>query len=324
MARRRPMVWILAALAITAVILIAEAGAASHPKASEAVQAYLDQLRPGVQTSTTDGADFMDIRTNAVTLGKDGIDRRLDRLANSVNTTLTSIDTLTPPASMRVAQAYLVAALGARAKAVSEARPAMDAALTQAASADQGIQTAANQLGTVGQDLQLGDRAFTYFIGALPSNVAAPPPSTWITNPTDWTPVELTAYVTVLRSAATVTPIHDLAMIAYETDPAAVSTDNGAQVIPAAKNMSVSMVIENVGNQTEHNLTITALLTLSDGTQQSLRDFIDLTPGQTRAITLLSMHPTAGLTGTLTVTVQPVPGETNTANNTLSTPVEFR
>ena len=67
-------------------------------------------------------------------------------------------------------------------------------------------------------------------------------------------------------------------MLAYQTDPQAVSVLNGAQVITAAKNMSVSMVVENVGNQIEHNVTITALLALADGTQQSLRDFIDLGP----------------------------------------------
>jgi hypothetical protein len=322
--RRRPIVFVLAALTVTAIVLIAQGGASSRPKASEAVQAYLDQLRPGVQASTTDGSDFIDIRTNAATLGKAGIDRRLDRLGHSVNTTLTSIDTLTPPASMRVAQAYLVAALGARAKALVAARPAMDAALTMSDTPDQGVQAAAAALGAVGQDLQFGDLAFTWFSEALPSTVAAPPPSTWINNPTDWTSVELTAFVTVLRSASTVTPVHDLAMVAYQTDPQAVSTLNGAEVIPATKNMGVSMVVENVGNQTEHNVTITAVLALSDNTQQSLRDFIDLAPGQRRAITLLSMHPTAGSSGTLTLTVQPVPGETNVANNTLNTPVAFK
>ena len=322
--RRRPVFFVLGALVVSAIVLAAQGGASSRPKASEAVQAYLDQLRPGVQTSTTDGSDFIDIRTNAATLGKAGIDRRLDRLANSVSTTLTTVDTLTPPPSMRVAQAYLVAALGVRAKAVLAARPAMDTALTQASTPDQGVQAAADALGAVGQDLELGDRAFALFTGALPSTVAAPPASTWIANPLDWTPVELTAFVTVLRSASTVTPVHDLAMVAYQTDPQAVTVQNGVQVIPAPKNLGVSMVVENVGNQTERNLTVNAILAFGDGTQQSLRDFIDLAPGQRRAITLLSLHPPAGSSGALTVIVQPVPGETNVANNSISAAVTFR
>ena len=106
--------FLLVAAVVTAVVLIAQGAASSRPKVSEAVQVYLDQLRPGVQASVTDGSDFNDIRAHAATLGRVGIDRRLDRLAGSVNTTLADIDTLTPPASMRVAQAYLVAALGVR------------------------------------------------------------------------------------------------------------------------------------------------------------------------------------------------------------------
>src|SRR5665213_2563870 len=109
--RRRPVVFVIAAVSLTAVVLLAQGAAPSKPRTSEAVQAYLDQLRPAVQTSTTDGSDFLDIRANAAKLGRVGIDRRLDRLANSVETTLNDVDGLTPPPSMRVAQAYLVAAL---------------------------------------------------------------------------------------------------------------------------------------------------------------------------------------------------------------------
>jgi len=84
------------------------------------------------------------------------------------------------------------------------------------------------------------------------------------------------------------------------------------------------MVVQNVGNQTERNVTITALLSSTGGATQSLRDFIDLAPGQLRAVTLQSMHPVAGQDGTLSVTVQPVPGETNQANNGITAQVTFR
>src|SRR5581483_8890220 len=117
-----------------------------------AVLVYLDRVRPGVQTSTTDGSDFEDIRAHAVALGRSGIERRLARLAGSVQTTLQDIDAVTPPPSMRVAHAYLVAALGVRAKAINEALPAFDSALTQTGQAGQGIAAAVGQLGSVGQD----------------------------------------------------------------------------------------------------------------------------------------------------------------------------
>jgi hypothetical protein len=322
--RRRPTVFLLVAATITVVVLIAQGAASSRPNVAEAVQVYLDRLRPGVQTSTTDGSDFTDIRAHATTLGRDGIHRRLARLQNSVNTTLADVDGLTAPPSMRVAQAYLVAALGVRAKAVNEALPAFDAALTQTPQPGQGISAAAAQLGTVGQDLGLGDRAFGLFIGALPAGVEPIPPSTWVTDASAWTPVSLDAFLTTLRSSSSATPVHDLAMVAYQTDPSPVGAQGAVQIIPAVSAMTVTMVVENVGNQTERNVTVTALLTLASGGTQSLRDFFDLVPGQLRAVTLQSMHPTAGDQGTLSVTVQPVPGETNQGNNSMTAQVMFR
>jgi hypothetical protein len=323
--RRRPPVFVLVAVVVTLVVLVAQGAASSRPNVGEAVQVYLDRVRPGVQTSTTDGSDFSDIRAHAITLGRDGIDRRLTRLASSVRTTLDGIDALTPPPSMRVAQAYLVAALGVRAKAVGEARPAFDAALTQTAQPDQGIGAAAGELQAVGQDLQLGDRAFALFVGALPPKVDPVPPSTWASDPTQWSTVSLDAFLTSLRSSSSAAPVHDLAMVAYQTDPSPVgASTTGQQIIPAVQNMTVTMVVQNVGNQTEHNVTITALLSAAGGATQSLRDFIDLAPGQLRAVTLQSMHPVAGQDGTLSVTVQPVPGETNQANNGITAQVTFR
>src|SRR3984893_7724975 len=166
--RRRPVVFVGLAALFSVVVLVAQGSASTRPNASEAVQAYLDQVRPGVQQSTAQGADFSDVRSQAVTLGRNGIDRRIDRLASEVKTTLTSIDTLAPPASMRVAQAFLVAALGVRLKAVLEARSAMDAALTKTSSSDQGVGAAVFQIYSVEQDLVLGDPAVGLILGSLP------------------------------------------------------------------------------------------------------------------------------------------------------------
>jgi len=323
--RRRPLILVLAAVVVTMIVLIAQGAASNRPSAPEAVQAYLDQVRPGVQRSSGDGADFADIRANASKLGRDGADRRLDRLESSVSATLTSVDSLTPPPSLRVPHAYLVAALGVRAKAVKEARGAFDAALTLGPGADQGLQTAVDALGAVGQDTGLGDRALGLFTGALPPNVEVPSTTPWVASAGDWTPAELTVFVTALRSSATPTPVHDLAMVAFQTDPAAVAVQDGAEVIPSVRATTVSMVIENVGNQAEHGVEVDAVLTLANGGSQRLRDFVDLAPGQRRAIgPLVSFHPAAGTSGTLTVTVQPVPNEANLKNNGISTPVVFR
>ena len=315
----------MAAVVVTAVVLIAQGAASSRPNANETVLTYLDQVRPGVQQSVTQGSDFADVRANAQTLGRNGLDRRLDRLAHEVHTTLASIDTLTPPPGMRVAQAYLVAALGVRAKAVAEARPAFDTALTIGTDPTQGMDQAVSGLQTVGQDLGLGDRAFALFVGSLPANTGMPSAAPWLADPSLWTGVQLTAFVDLLRSSASAQPVHDLAMLTFQTNPGAVSIANdGTQTIPASSSTSVSMVIENVGNQPEHNVTVMVILSLPAGAQETLRDFIDLAPGQTRALTLRPLPTSSGMQGRLTVETLAVPGETANSNSSITTPVVFR
>jgi hypothetical protein len=320
--RRRPVLLVIVAVVITAVVLIAQGAASSKPNANEAVQAYLDQVRPGVVASASQGSDFADVRANAAGLGRAAIDRRLDRLSGEVRATLRSIDSLPPPPSMRVAQAYLVAALGVRAKAVTEARPALDAALTLGTPPDGAV----TQLETVGQDIDLGDRALGLFLGSLPAGSAVSPGAPWLTDTNTWTPVQLTAFVDLLRSSASAQPVHDLAMLTFQTDPAPVSiAADGTETIPASSTMSVSMVIENVGNQQESNVTVMAVLTLPSGAIETLRDFVNLAPGATRAVGPLRPMPTsAGMIGRLKVEVLPVPGETDIANSSQTVPVVFR
>lgn len=322
--RRRGLLLVSAAVLATVVVLIAQGGASSRPSATEAVQAYVDQVRPGVQRSTEDGADFADARSNVAKLGRDGIDRRLDRLASSVQTTLTSVDALTPPPSMRVAHAYLVAALGVRLKAVTEARPAMDAALTEAPTTDGGVGAAVEALVAVGQDLVLGDRAVGLFRGAVPPRVDAPPASPWVADPAEWTAEALSPFVSFLRSSGSASPVHDLTMLAFQTDPAEVSVQpDGTEVIPASKAMTVSFVVENVGNQAEHQVEVDVVLTLTGGGAVSKRDFVDLAPGQRRSYTLQSIRTDPGTSGTLQVMVQPAPGQTD-KHNVIAKAVMFR
>jgi hypothetical protein len=212
-----------------------------------------------------------------------------------------------------------------RAKAVAEARPAFDAALTEGGTTVDSVAPAVGQLETVGQDLELGDRAFALFIGALPPNTGIASAPGWISDQTQWSEVQLTPFVDVLRSSASARPIHDISMLAFQTNPPAVAVaPDGTQTIPASPTTSVSMVIENVGNQPESNVTVYVILTLADGSQEHLRDFIDMTPGETRALTLTPLPTQPGMSGRIVAEVLPVPGQTDTTTSSISAPVVFK
>ena len=49
-----------------------------------------------------------------------------------------------------------------------------------------------------------------------------------------------------------------------------------------------------------------------------LRDFVDLSPGQRRTVSLGGLRPEPNQSTTLTVKIEAAPGETNLADNTRS------
>jgi hypothetical protein len=320
-ASRRPGRWLLAAVLVTLAVLVTNAAVRSRPNTAETLLAYLDQIRPDVQRSAGEGADLADVRANAVQLGRDGISRRLDRLVSDAKTTLTSVTNLTPPASLRVAHAYLLTTLAVRARAAEDARTAMAAALAEGP-ADPVVQG----LVSVGQDISLGDRSYQLFAASFQAAPAVPlPASMWVTDSNAWSQPELTAFVTSLRSSTSLTPVHDLAVVTFTTDPPPVGIDAGAEVIPPTKGLQVAIVVADVGNLAERHATVTATLhTNGANTTQSVRDFVDLTPGQRVALQLGSLRPVSGTTGTLTVAISPAAGETALANNTQGWTVELR
>jgi hypothetical protein len=178
----------------------------------------------------------------------------------------------------------------------------------------------------VGQDIELSDRAYGLFSASLPAPPAVPlPQSSWVSDPNAWTSPELSVFVTTLRSSTSLTAVHDLAVVTFSTLPPPVGVDNGAEVIPPTKGLQVPIVVADVGNLPEHHATVTAtLFTNGANTTETVRDFVDLVPGQRVALTLGSLHPVTGTTGTLTVAISPVAGETNLANNSQQWTVELR
>jgi hypothetical protein len=245
----------------------------------------------------------------------------MDRLVTDAKATLAAVEGLTPPTSLRVAHAYLLTAISVRAKAAVDAQTALTAALAEGPP-DPAVQG----LVSVGQDIELSDRAYGLFTSSLTVPPTVPlPAATWVSDPTGWAEPQLAVFVATLRSSTSLTPVHDLAVVTFTTDPPPVGLDNADEVIPPTKGLQIPVVVADVGNLPERHVTVTATLyTNGANTTETVRDFVDLVPGQQIAVTMGSLHPVSGTTGTLTVSVLPVPGETNLANNSQQWAVELR
>jgi len=156
--------------------------------------------------------------------------------------------------------------------------------------------------------MQVGDQAYQLFTQSLPKLGLTMPASAWATNPAPYQPIAAAAFLASLQSAMSTTPVHEVKIYAVSTSPAAESSQGGTEVLPDSSTMSVTVVVGDVGNQAENDLTVTASI-VPEGGSSSVRDFVDLVPGQ--AVTIEAMGPLTppqGVTVTLTVTVAPQAG----------------
>src|SRR3954451_24874680 len=102
--QRRRRRWLLLALVITLIVLAVNAAVSSRssgPAARQVSLAYLDAVRPLIDRSNQQGADLVDVRNQAPTLGRDGIERRLDRVQRTAEELLREARQLEPAESQR-------------------------------------------------------------------------------------------------------------------------------------------------------------------------------------------------------------------------------
>jgi hypothetical protein len=319
-ARWRGRRWLLLGAVATAVVLAINAAMSARspvPARQLAEQSYVDQVIPIVQASTQQGQDIDTVRTQALTLTAAVITGRLAQVASDAQTTLTTAERVGPPKQVQTANDLLVATLAIRVESAQALQRAMTAALS-----GEDTQSAVSSLVAVGQDLTAADRTYELFVKAASFLGDSLPASTWVADSTAYTEPNLTVLLATLRSATTLTPVHDTAVVLVTTDPAPVSLNGTTQVLPISTLLNLQIVVADVGNQPERNLTVSATISPSViGPTQMVRDFVDLTPGQRRTVDLGGLRVQPGQPTTLTVNIETVPGEANTANNTKVVPL---
>jgi hypothetical protein len=147
------------------------------------------------------------------------------------------------------------------------------------------------------------------------------PPSRWIEEPVAWQAAELGAFITALRSASQLAPIHDTTVVLVTTDPAAVRTEEGRMILPfLSKPMRIQAIVANVGNEPERDLKVEVTL-VPGGDRATARDFVSLAPGQRATVTLGGLVPLLDQPATLTVRIDAPAGDPTPADNEKAIPI---
>lgn len=307
--RRRLPRLVLVGVLLSAVVLAVDSIASTTDDGPDERIAYLDEVRPAVDESTRQGVAVEDVRNRAAELGRSGLRRSLERLSRDTQRSLEKVRAIDAPLSVGEAHGLLVAALATRARAAA----AMDGALSGALDHNPPEQVV-QALVEVGRDLTVADRAYQLFVEALPPGIReAAPPSRWVADDQRWSRVEMSVFVSTLRSSASLAPVHDVGIVTITTDPSPVGMDGTAEVLPTVRMLRLHVIVANAGNEAEKRVTVEGLVT-SQGGLDSARQFVDLAPGQ-RLTVPLALRPAPGGTLVVVVKVGPVSDETDQADN---------
>jgi hypothetical protein len=277
---------------------------------------YLDEVRPLIADSTSQGADLLGVRENASDLGKPGTRNRLDQVVKQTEDTLDAVKRVKPPRGVDEAQSLLVATLQLRVLGARAAAKDMIAALSV-----QSSKAIVDRLVATGRNLIAADQTYKAFSDVVSAKLAkdaskSVAPSVWIAEPTQWEAPELTAFVNILKANSSVAPIVDVSTVLIRTTPAAVGKEGEKFLLPKTASVRLEVVVANIGNVAQKKVTVMATLTSAAGVDTA-RDFVDLSPGKRLALTLRGLRATPG-DATLTVSIGPLLGETSTEDNTIT------
>jgi hypothetical protein len=316
--RRGAKWWLGIGIVLTLLVLFVDASLKSRspgPVTTLAGQTWVDRVLPIIGQSTAQGDVINRVRASGLTMPAATITAELDQVSSGAAAAFRAARALHPPATTATASGALIVCLQTRAQAANT----LDAAMKQALSAPATGQAAAAApaIQTAGQQFQVADQAYRLFLQDVPRLGVRLPSSAWYTDPAEFAEPGLTTYLDALRAVTSATPVHDVAVEAVTTSPPAVTSRGGLQILPPSTFISIQATVADIGNQAEANLPIVAALTPPPaGYASSVRDNVDLSPGQDLTLTLGSLKVTPNVAETLTVTLGPAPGETATADNT--------
>jgi hypothetical protein len=334
--------WLLIGVVITLVVLLIDASLQSRspgPGQELAAGAWIDRALPIITTSTEEGQQLATLWNTGLQRPATALAAQLDQLSTGAARAYQQVVALRPSASVAGAAGLLEACLLARSQATNMLRAALRPVLLSGAGpagGTNGADPVVTEIQAAGDDLQVSDQAYRLFTQSLPKLGVGMPLSTWAGNPSPYQQNAAQVFLTSLQNALSTTPVHEIKIYSLTTSPPPVSMQGGTQLLPDSAAMSVTVVVADVGNQPEKDVTVTASIA-PGGSSASVRDFADLVPGQARTVEGMGpLNPVQGVITTLTVTVTPgagsaaapvqqsvvftMPGATATTTTTSSVP----
>jgi hypothetical protein len=166
-----------------------------------------------------------------------------------------------------------------------------------------GLSPTVTQMASAVADFQVSDNAYQLFAREMPNVGIAMPPSQWVTNTAAYGATALVTFAHRLVVGAVKAPEQALAIDSVTTDPPALSAQGGVQVLSPASTLSVTAVIDDVGQTAEGGVRVTATITPAEGApDQQVSAEVNLSSGQSYAVALPGLVLAPSVPTSLTIT----------------------
>lgn len=333
--RRRRIASTLLIIAAAAVTLLVVVGAlrdetrASAPYRRAVNRSFAGQLSILAGQSNATGRRLRVLMADLPGLGRAPLARQLDELAAEAAAQSSAAAFLEPPVPDPSAAPALLSAFAGRARATAELRNSLEGLLGVEPAATPGAATTGTRstarpptllsssqvladLGAVGTELERADAEYAAGRRALATAAGNGhlPRSVWITHPAQWSPGALSVLVDQVVASRTLATRHQLQLVTVSLVPAAIpppsgpTAPGGVTTVPPTSTLSVSVVVRNTGNVTEHGVVVTAQVArLPRGATASRHQVVSLAPGSSVAVALSPLPVSPGRQYTLAVVV---------------------
>jgi hypothetical protein len=239
---------------------------------------YAALVGPLVAQSNTSAGDLVQLLQKGPGLDRAAFFTDLDELAASSKDLERQFEAITPPDPVVDAGSECARAMQGRARASADLRSALEGVLGGGTGTGPGAGDEAAAIGamrSIGLSLQSDDGLWVACRSALrhgagSARLAA---STWIKDPSLWSPGALTDFVASVTGAPTLAADHHLVIANIVTVPSpspSPSSGAGTTLVPATTELGVHVVLENQGNVDEEGVHLVASLGVS-GTQAGAR-----------------------------------------------------
>ena len=326
--RRGPAPILIIAVVIVALVICwifgRGCGGNREARENEKLRKYTTDVNKLIASSAAVGAQFDSLRKEAGNMSRDDLSRKMEQLTDQAKTVASEAGKVEVPEKAAGLQPLLQLSLDLRVAGLEKFKSSILDVLDK-----KNLDSAPATMTQGLMDLVVSDQAFQRFRGTLESKLKAANvgfekvvDSAYVPKMDDALSAEVSVYIGELAGTDSGDEIHGVAVVGLTTSPARVDrTESGISILPYSKTFTVTITVENQGNQEEENIPVVAELTQDSGgnPQKKTQKIASLKANESKSVVFEGLTPATGaeIVNLLKITAGPVKRERKTDNNVM-------